>query len=205
MEITGKMMIESFWQGWNNCASIVLIKAAILRYGMGNVFKEKNVGPYKLISLKDGKKLLMTKEDLKRISKKNRIRFTRRRGRNIQNLRSYVEICFAVIVKNLQMNGYEGTEYTETSAIEELTKNGISTHHLPGLLGLKRKTRTAQRLSKSQLATLRNKKAVLLYSDTHIVIISKGYYEDFGDAVPLETHRVPLLNGRKAKYWYELK
>ena len=119
-------------------------------------------------------------------------------------MREYVNLCFAVIVRNLQLQGYDGKEYTESEAIETLTKTGLETDRMHSLLGLSRKTRTAHKLAQSHLRLFKRKKAVLLYSDRHIVIVSGGYYDDFGKAKKLN-EEIPTLEGRKANRWFELK
>ncbi|HEX6191226.1 MAG TPA: hypothetical protein VFZ42_02630 [Chitinophagaceae bacterium] len=206
--MTNKFIIESFWQKADNCTSIVLIKAAILTYGIGKVFKVTNKSGYRLISLKDRRMLLLTNTEIRKINKANKILFSRPhdpiKKKRVKQLRQYVELCFAVIVRNLQLHGYKGKEFTLSSAIHHLTKEGMHTDHIHQLLGLRRKRSAAHSLSDNHLRLFKMKKAVLLYSDEHITIASRGYYEDFGTAVPI-ADTIPLLKGKKAKEWFELK
>lgn len=206
--MTGLFLIESFWQKAANCASIVMIKAAILRYGIGRVFKKQRRSNQWLITLKDGSLVVLSDTAIRRINKKNKISFThysdKTKQAELRRLRTYAELCFAVMVRYLQLYGYEGREFTESSAIQTLTREGINTDHIHLMLGLKRKTSKAQKLFPSHLSLLRSKKSVLLYSDVHITLASQGFYEDFGTAMPI-TDTIPILKSRKARHWFELK
>jgi hypothetical protein len=206
--MTGPFIIESFWQKAANCVSIVLIKAAILRYGLNHVFKKERRSDQWLITLKDKSLITLSDMAIRRINKKNKIAFTYYKDKSnqaqVRKLRDYAELCFAVMVRYLQLYGYEGREFTESSAIQTLTREGINTDHVHLLLGLKRKTAAAHKLTVAQLPLLRRKKAILLYSDVHITLASDGYFEEFGKAVPI-SNDIPVLKARKAKYWFELK
>jgi hypothetical protein len=206
--MTERFLIESFWQTASNCVSIVLIKAAFLRYGFDNVFKLERINDHFVITLKNGKMLTLSAVEIRRINKDNKISFRRFRDVKkkliIDRIKEHVALCFAVIVRNVQLNGYHGTEYTETAAITELTKKGMETDHMHSLLGLKRKQKTAQKLSVSHLGLFKKKKAVLLYSKDHIVVVSKGMYEDFGNVMNIGAE-IPEFRGKKAEYWFELK
>ena len=119
--VTSKFIIESFWQKADNCTSIVLIKAALLTYGIGKIFNVNKKNGYLLITLKDKRMLLLTDAEIRKINTNNKILFARsqdpvKRAR-LKKLRQYVELCFAVIVRNLQLNGYYVNEYTLSSAI----------------------------------------------------------------------------------------
>ena len=206
--MTSKFIIESFWQKADNCASIVLIKAALLTYGIGKVFNVNKKNGYLLITLKDKRMLLLTDTEIRKINTTNKIIFARShdpvKKNRLKKLRQQVELCFAVIVRNLQLNGYDGNEYTLSSAIQQLTREGMQTDHIHQLLGLRRKSRTAHKLSEKHIHLFKRKKAVLLYSDSHITIVSGGYYEDFGKAIKLGDD-IPVLKGKKAKHWFEIK
>ena len=204
----GKFIIESFWQKAANCVSVVLIKAAILQYGLNRVFNINKKNDHYIITLKNKHLLILSGTEIKRISKQSKLNFRQPRDKNkkkqVGKLKAYVNLCFAVIVRNLQLHGYNGKEYTESKAIEVLTKEGLETDHMHSLLGLSRKTRAAHKLTQSHLHLFKSKKAVLLYSDRHIVVASGGYYDDFGKARKLD-ETIPTLEGRKANRWFELK
>ena len=204
-----KFIIESFWQGKDNCVAIVIIKAAILKYGLNNVFKVKKLKDQLIITLKNKKIIVLTASDINRINKKNKIYFSpykdSKKKSALKTLREYVELCFAVITRYIHLYGYEGRKHTEASAIRLLTKEGLETDSIHNLLGLKRKTKSAHKLALKHLVTFKRKKAVLLYSKAHIVVVSKGYYEHYGELVKLETDKIPKLNKKPATNWFELK
>lgn len=188
--------------------SIVLIKAALIKYGFNDLLKIKKKSDQFLVTLKDGTMLTLTKADINRINRKNRIRFTRykdkKRQAHLRKLKEQVRFLFAVITRNLHLNGYDGNEYSESSAVKALTREGLKTDHIHALLGLERKTRNVHRLSPKHLKLFKQKKAVLLYSDEHIVVVSNGFYDNYGEAVEIGTE-IPVLKGKKAKSWYEFK
>lgn len=205
--MTDKFIIESFTQSEANCAAIALIKAAIIKYGINNVFKKRRANGQWIITLKDKQIIVLNDADINRINKYNKIGFRRYRNRAVTanaRLKEYVRLCFAVMVRVLQLNGYEGNEFTESGAIELLAREGMNTDHLHTLLGLQRKKKQAWKLSPAHLRLFRHKTGVLLYSDRHIAVLSKEYYDDFGKAVKTGD-KIPVLKGQKANRWYELK
>ena len=205
--MTGKFIIESFWQKKSNCVAIVLIKAAILTYGIGRVFKIQRRGAYQVVTLKDGRILVLGDNEINKINRKNAIVFSRFKDplkkKEINKLKEYVELCFAIIARSIQINGYDGKEFTQSEAIRLLTHDGLKIERIHSLLGLSRKTRSAHTLTIKHLKNFHQKKAVLLYSDVHIVVASGGYYESYGHAVEIRDD-IPILKRKKAKYWFEL-
>ena len=123
--------------------------------------------------------------------------------KTVQVIRHYVNICLAAMIRILQIDGYNGKEYNQTQAIKLLTKDGMPTNKIHMLLGLKRRTPGSQKISLKHLTLFKKKKGVLLYSDFHITVASKGFYEDFGKAVPF-SKEIPILKRRKARFWFEL-
>jgi hypothetical protein len=205
--VTGKYIIESFGQKDNNCVSIVLIKAAILHYGMNRIFKKRCLRGHWIITLKNGDIHAISQKDVSRLSKLNRIHFRRavnqQDAAKLKKIRDYAELCFAVMVRSIVLNGYDGTEYVESEAVKLLTKDGMNTHHIHHLLGLKRKTSSAHYLTLKNLRQFRKKRAVLFYSDSHIAVVSHGFFDNYGTAVELNG-KIPLLEKRRARGWFEL-
>jgi hypothetical protein len=205
---TDHFIIESFWQSESNCAVIALIKAAMIKYGLHNLFKVQQKNDHFIITLHNGRMLILSKQEIKSLNKKNKIRFSHttdpKKKQHIQQIRGYVHLCFAIIVRSLQLLGYDGKEFTQSAALYELTLNGMKTDHLHDLLGLKRKTRSAHELAQKHLILFKRKKAVLLYSEVHIVVVTEGYYDNYGTAVQIKD-TAPLLKGKPAKFWYELR
>jgi hypothetical protein len=206
--MTDRFIIESFWQSKANCVSIALIKAAILKYGLGKVFKQEKRNKQYLVTLKNGELLVLSAADIKRINKGNKIIFSRykdkKKKKDLDTIKEYVSFCFAIMVRNLHLNGYHGKEYTESTAVKTLSTEGIETDHIHSLLGLYRNKPSAYKLAKKHLTDFKRKSGVLLYSDTHIVVVSNGYYEENGKVVEL-VEKIPILRGKKANSWFELK
>lgn len=206
--MTGRYIIESFGQKDNNCVAVVLMKAAMLKYGLNRVFKKRKLRDHWIITLKNGDIHSISEKDLRRISRRARIHF--RRGKNptdrkrLRGIREYAGLCFAVMVRSVMLNGFDKKEYTESEAIHLLTKEGMNTHHIHHLLGLKRKTVSAHYLTRKNIGQFRNKKSVLLYSESHIAVVSEGYYDDYGVARELNGE-IPLLEKRRARGWFELE
>lgn len=203
----GKYIIESFGQKENNCVSIVLIKAAILQYGLNRIFKKRFEHGHWIVRLKNGDMHAISKKDVQRLSEKNKIHLRKSQNKTdtaqLKRISDYANLCFAVMVHTLIVRGYMGKELNETQAIKLLTRDGMNTHHIHHLLGLKRKTVSAHLLSLKNLRLFKKKKAVLLYSDSHIAVVSKGYYDNYGQAVELNG-KIPLLEKKRARGWFEL-
>ena len=161
-----------------------------------------------IVTLKNKRVLVLTPAQVREINTANKIKFRTTHNqvhrKAIQRIREYVELCFAVMVRNMQLYKYNGKEYMQSTAIRQQTTEGMETDHLHELLGLQRKTSKAFRLSPKHLGTLRRKTAVLLYSTAHIVVVSKGKYENFGDIMEI-TNEIPILKKKKARHWFELK
>ena len=204
-----RFIIESFWQGSANCVSIVLIKAAALKYGVNKVYKVEKLKGQFIVTLRNKKMIVLAQEDITRINKKNRIHFSpyrqKKKKTEVLKLRKFVELSFAVIVRNIHLYGYNDRNHTESSAIRLLTKEGLETDHIQDLLGLSRKKPGLHKLALKHLSLFTRKKAVLLLSASHIVVVSKGYYEHYGELIKIEKNKIPILNKKPAKYWFELK
>jgi hypothetical protein len=203
-----KFLIESFWQTEFNCVSVALIKAVILRYGLNRIFHYRRADDGYIITLKNKDQLAISLKDIDRLAQKCKIGFREESSRNqkriLDSIKRQVLLCFAVMVHRIQTEGYEGKKYTEQNALKLLNKRGMSTRQMHDLLGLSRKSKSADHLTRRRLALFRKKKSVLLYSSKHIVVVSKGYYDDYGEAVKLGDS-FPILEGRKASGWFELK
>jgi hypothetical protein len=206
--MTGRYIIESFGQKGNNCVAIVLTKAAILQYGMNRVFRKSRVGDHWIIRLKNGDILAISLKDVSRLSKRNKLVIRKPTGKKdavtLQKLKNYADLCFAIMVRNIVINGFNGKEITESGAITLLTKDGMNTDHIHHLLGLKRKSVKAHYLTLKNIRQFRRKKAVLLYSDSHIALVSEGFYDNYGEAAELNG-KIPVLEKKRARGWFELR
>ena len=68
--MTDKFIIESFWQKAGNCASIALIKAAILKYGLKKVVRIRKVGKQDVITLRNKRMLVFQPGEIEKINEK---------------------------------------------------------------------------------------------------------------------------------------
>jgi hypothetical protein len=108
------------------------------------------------------------------------------------------------MVRNIQIYGWKGKEFTGSKAIHMLTKEGMETSGLHLLLGLSLKNNHIQRFTKRHLTSLARKRSALLYSANHVVVVSDGYYDDYGKAIRLGD-TIPILENAPARSWLELK
>jgi hypothetical protein len=200
-----RFIIECFWQQKNNCAYVAAIKWLLISRGITGGFRIRKKGKYTVISLPDGQSWSFTSRDLARLNRNNNLGFRRyhagREKRTIEKVKEFTRLCFAVLVSNMQLRGYEGKEYTRERAIKALTKEGIDTSWFHLLLGLKRVP--SKKITLSGLPRIKKMKAILIYNSKHITVASAGLFDDFGKALPVD--RVPVLLGEKATSWYTLK
>ena len=206
--ITDKFILESFKQAKENCASVAVLKAAIIRHGLRNVFIVSDYRNGKMtITFRNKKTVRLSLREISEINKKNGLLFRHYRQadkkRLLAELRLYVEFCFAAMVKTMVKYGFNGDPYTIDEAIRELRKKGINSDYSWRLLGLPKPAKIHD-LEPSHLSALQKKKAVVLYNDYHAVVLAAGWWDDYGSAVRLG-RQVPLLNKEEAAYWYELK
>lgn len=207
--MTSKFIMESFWQhpDGTNCATVAIIKAAILRYGIGKIFKLERRHGYAIVTLKNGKPLIITNAELIEVNNESHIVFGKysspNKKKDLRELKDHVKLCFAVMVKYLKEYGYRREEYYQTEAIEHLM-GGFNTDHIHELLGLKRKSREVIDLKKRHLSSFKRKKGMVLYSYAHVVAVSQGYFDNYGDLERIQS-KIPEIGDEKAKFWYELK
>ena len=137
--MTSRFIIESFWQKGANCAVVAVTKCLLLEYGTRGGLQIKKHGKYTVVTLPDEQVHSFTHKELSHLNALNKIGFKRYKGKKNQSARSiksFVRTCFAVLVRNMQLKGYEGKNYTEKAAIRILTKEGVSTGWFHTLLGL---------------------------------------------------------------------
>ena len=198
-------LIEAFWQKKDNCVCVAFMKSLIALHGPGCGFKTRTRGRYIIVELKDGKILSFSKTELKEVNNKNQISFAgandKSKEQKLKKLKRGVEVCFAVMVRNLQLRGFAGKELTQSEAIKLLTKEGTDTRNFHALLGARRTM--SKKITGRNFISLKKKKSALLYNKKHITVCLDGWYEDFGVAKKLE--EVPDLLGEKATGFFELK
>ncbi len=206
LNMRSKFIIESFWQRHSNCASVAFIKAIMIRYGFRKAFRATRMGNAVVVTLKDGWSVALTSTEIRLLNRRNGILYRRYSGQRnrkaIRRIRSFTELCFAILVRSIQLRGYAGKEYTATEAIDALVHEGVETVHFHNLFGLKRTS--AVKITARNLTALKRTKGALLYNKKHIAVAGSGYFEDIGVAVPIG-HEIPELLYGKATHWYKLK
>jgi hypothetical protein len=201
-----RFVIESFWQRGANCVCVAFIKALLLDPALKRSFLVQRKNHITFVFLADDRVLVFTDSEIRYINRQNKIAFRRPREKELKQaitgIRSFVELCFAILVRNLQLKGLDGKEFTQSDAIRALTCEGIDIAHFHVLLGVRRSASLSLSLKKIQ--QLRKMSAVLLFNKKHIVIASAGWYEDFGKAIPLGPG-LPLLLKKPATHFYRLR
>jgi hypothetical protein len=213
--MTTKFIMESFWQhpdGYN-CAMVAIIKVALLQFGTEEIFQkiETHKGNYE-ITLHDHKKISLSERKIKKLNKNNRIEFSIYRlpakVKSLQILKTYVRLCYAVMLTYLNTYGWKGKCYSIKDAKKYLQYGygddaPFNTDHLWKFLGLRRATREVIDIEKEHLDEIEVKKALMLYSNCHVVAASEGSYYDYGTREKIKS-KIPKLGGDKAKWWYEI-
>ena len=165
--------------GSGNCASIALIKAAIDRYGVGNVFSSLRdaSGERYFVILHSGKELMLTYEEIERAARK--AKFTESSDPTVRAIKLYADTCFAVMAKHLQVNQSlqaDASKYDDfDKAIEDLN-DGFFTPAIAEVLGL--------RITpiKSTVRVIRRKSAAVVYNVYHAAYASYGIYDEASDS-----------------------
>jgi hypothetical protein len=203
--VTRREKIESFWQTRSNCACVAFMKVMLLKYGLHGGMKLIRKGKYLHITLPDGQTHSFSRSQLKKSNGKNGIQFkkTTSTGKKhlLKKINGWAQLCFAVMVRNVQINGLEGKEYTFDSAIRKLIQAGVNTSRFHVLLGLRRSR--SYPITLKRLYLLKKAGPVLIFNDKHIVAAAGGYYDDYGTAVKIKKE-IPFLLGKKATSWYRV-
>lgn len=193
-------VIEHCWQkkGYGNCAAVAVIKAAIIEYGIGNVFQLTEDHEMYRIRLRNGRVINVMKDLMPYIVKRTGIGFSKKIDEPLMPqlaiLKKYVNICFAIMAGYLVKFGYYDKDedkhykYTLKEAIKELAKTGFYADKVHLLLGLKLVKKKGGKLKRKQLANLKSHKAVILFNDYHTVVSSQGYFDRYS---------IPCLIGKK--------
>lgn len=159
--MTERFILESFWQKAANCVCIALIKAALLKYGMRSMFYCRRINDHYLVTLRDGTMLVLNDTEIDRINGTNKLMFRRyaeaQQKKWLKRLKAHVHLSFAIMVRQIQLKGFDGMEYTESEAKKLLTAEGMETDHALKLLGLTRKTKTAHLFKRKTPAALMKK------------------------------------------------
>lgn len=208
--------MESFWQpeGATNCATIAIIKVAILHYGIDNVFKVQQKEQNYHITLKDRKKIIIHEDKIKKLNSKNNIAFSRyvnkEKKKQLARLKAYVKLCYAVMITYLNEYGFEEKKFKVKKA-KKILRNGFgggdtfNTDHLYTFLGLKITTQEPVDIKRKHLPEIIASPGVMLYNYSHVVAASFGYFDLYGKMMSIERRKIPELGDDEAEWWYQLK
>ena len=205
--MTDKFIIESFWQKrrHGNCVAVAMIKAAIIKFRYNRVFtKVEKRREYFIITLRSKQIILLSEKEIEKYNRKNGIDFEEyknpQKKKDCRLLEFTVRLCFAVMVKYIKEYNFLG-QMTGEKAREMVRSGGLNTDNAYKLLGLNRTP--IHDVDDETFPSLQKKRAVLLYTDYHVVVASSGYYDEDGDAYPLEDEIVELRE-EEAEWWYQI-
>jgi hypothetical protein len=194
------LIVSSFSQGSaNNCASIALIKAAMLKYGYKNMFGLARNGDNFKVTLKDGTQFTITDEERKSSirSANFKIPSLPTLGAEKDSILFYAYIAYASIAKFIVAKGYWGCEEqggphfidhnTYTDALFFISRTSFCTDYCNRLLGYKAKRNTIYDFVRPADA---NQRGTILYSAAHAVVAYNDHLDCHGSWVPITTTEI---------------
>jgi hypothetical protein len=194
------LIADSFYQGGaNNCASVALIKAAMLKYGYNNMFTSAKAGSSYAIRLKDGTQLSISEAEvaLAKDYASFAIRNNSGLGSEQQEVLNYAYMAYAAIAKNIVKNGYWGcveqgsphlTNYKDyKGALYFISRTSFCTDYCYRLLGYKSKENKIFDFTDKSTPP---PKGVILYSWPHAVAVYDNRLDCHGTWLPLTTNTV---------------
>lgn len=189
------LMVSCFYQGkGNNCVSIALIKAAMLKFGYRNIFTVAQTGSNYAITLKDGTTFNITEPE-----RQSAIRYAKfitpqlpSLGAERDEILRYAYLAYASIAKFITAKGYWGCEekvsphidFTGTyeDALWFISRTSYCTDHCYRLLGLK--ARDPRVPNYTGPADCRPRGSIL-YSGGHAVATYSDHLDCHGSWEPL--------------------
>lgn len=215
------LRMQAFAQGKaKNCISVALIKAAIQRYGVGQVFDTLRTGPQVQVTLRDHTVLTLT--DAERQEAAGWVRFRRPAPPSAlpaaerAALVSYATFCYAVMGKYIQTKQLYGCmdpvhkrpfEYAPLgsyrAALRKLTKRSICSDNAYRHLGLPVVDEQAPDYSPNHVFSLTT--GAVAYSNDHAVFVLGTQYDDHGTWKPLATQVKADDVAFEPKWYFELK
>jgi hypothetical protein len=200
--VSDSLIVSSFCQGSaNNCASVALIKAAMLKYGYKDIFTLKKVENSYNITLRDNTHMVITEKERLLATKYSHFETTEsyeQLGAEKEEVLFYANLAYACIAKYIQTNGYTGcADYLgvtpDVSRIPEfenalifITRTSYCTDNCYKYLGLK--IRGGIQNYKSGLTL--NEMGTILYSWGHAVVVYHNKIDCHGDWVPASTSKI---------------
>jgi hypothetical protein len=194
-------IVSCFYQGRaNNCASVALIKAAMLKYGYKNMFQTNLVGSGYQVTLKNGTALAILAVDLDQAKAQGKfaIKTIPELGTAEDSVLFYAYLAYAAIAKYISVNGYWGaveagsphlTGYSSfKSALRFISRKSYATDYCYRLLGMSVKDPTVPEFKDP--AVIASETGVILYSPDHAVVAYKGQLDCHGNWVAVSTDEV---------------
>jgi hypothetical protein len=116
-----RFIIESFWGTKANCVIVAFIKAVLSLGKRISLLRMRKREKYLNITMPDGRIWCFTRSEIDELNSHNNIHFRRSRTTSdkerLNKLKTTVRILYALIIRNLQVNGYEQKELTQSPAI----------------------------------------------------------------------------------------
>ena len=219
------LRLQAFYQGQTgNCASVALIKAAIDRYGLGQVFDTIRTGSLVRIKLRSGQELTVT--DAERRQATGAAMFVRcdttQTGINRNSLPSaeaaqivqYANLCYAVMAKFIATYGeYDCLRRDNTTADPEpvasftaalaTLADGVCSDNVYRHLGLE--VLNAKHVEFDPSLDLTHTPGVVVYSNKHAVMLWRKYFDFHGDWITRSRRGQCETAHFQAKFYFVLK
>ena len=195
------LRLQAFYQGsTGNCVSVALIKAAIDRYGLGQVFDTTGTGSSVNIKLRNGQALTLTGIERRQAAAaamfvRNDMSKPKPEGSDLPIAEAtpiiqYANLCYAVMAKYIETYGEYGclnpgnttvslTHVANFSAALATLANGICADNVYRHLGLA--AENPNHVDFDPLIDFRKKTGVLVYNDKHAVALWRKYFDYHGD------------------------
>lgn len=207
-----ELLFKAFYQGKDtqsfgagNCASIALIKAAILTFGF-DVFNYSKQDEIHQVELKNGEKLVFTDSELEYASKEASFILGETQDVNekieFEKIRSYAYLCFTSICKMAQKHGDYSKrlkKFIIPDSFElavEIINDGTYTPLVYEFLGLEDYTSPIYRMKLN--ARINSNLGMILWTNTHAMFTTNGYFEKYGDKIKFTGRAMYSLPGKIA-------
>ena len=175
--LDNEQIFTCFRQGnTGDCVSVALIKAAICVYGVNGVFKERPIDDSKTeVTLKNGKKYILTKDEFDMAKEAMRIKPSKYGG--IPEVMDYATRCFAVMAKVKQdLDNIGSFEFS----LDKLS-HGASGRKSFFKLGLENNV-----VMLDQAPDYKNICGGVAWTQKHVLFVCDGYMDRYGNKVPID-------------------
>jgi len=196
---TDQDLASAFYQGAaNNCASVALIKAAMVRYGYNNMFQAVKQGDFYNITLQDGHKFSVSDDELQLAKSFSKFELTDSvNGFQRDSVVFYGYLAYACIAKYIQLYGYWECEEQRNLHVRAkgdfrkslyfISRTSYCTDNCYKLLGLKIKEGKIFDYTNTSSLT---DKGIILYSPAHAVAVVNNMIDCHGNWIPATTAKI---------------